>query len=72
MLSLLVRPALAPSPPDEAQRRHAWEIVSAHGRSAVARYALLSDKSFYFTRWPVISLSSRIVAVALAAQSVCR
>src|SRR6266508_2795939 len=58
-LLMLLRPVLSRRPPTEAERSRAWEIVRAHGRTSLGRYALLDDKSFFFT--PTGSLISYVV-----------
>lgn len=58
-LLMLLRPVLSRHSRTEEERSRAWEIVRAHGRTALARYALLDDKSFFFT--PTGSLISYIV-----------
>ena len=65
-LLMLLRPVLTRHTQTEAERSRAWEIVRAHGRTALARYALLDDKLFFFT--PDSSLVSYVVEdrVALA------
>ncbi len=47
--SMLLRPALNHSIPEEEQRKRAWEIIGAHGRTSLARYTLLDDKHFFFS-----------------------
>ena len=65
-LLMLLRPVLTRRGQIEEERTRAWEIVRTHGRTALARYALLEDKSFFFT--PGGSLISYVVEnrVALA------
>jgi phosphatidylglycerol lysyltransferase len=65
-LLMLLRPVLIRRSQTEEEHSRAWEIVRAHGRTALARYALLDDKSFFFT--PTGSLISYVVEdrVALA------
>ena len=48
-LFLIVRPVLLRHPPTAAERERARRIVEAHGRSSLARLALMEDKSFHFT-----------------------
>ncbi len=66
-LYLLVRPVLARGPAGPAERARAARIVEAHGRSSLARLALMDDKSFFFS--PCGSIVSYVVkgrvAVAL-------
>ncbi len=45
---MLLRPVLNRRPMSEEERQRAWEIVRAHGQTALARYAVLDDKKFYF------------------------
>jgi len=47
-LLMLLRPVLNRHPATEDERSRAWEIVKANGRTALARYALLDDKKFFF------------------------
>ncbi len=47
-LVMLLRPVLNRRMPSEEERSHAWEIVRAHGQTALARYAVLDDKKFFF------------------------
>jgi phosphatidylglycerol lysyltransferase len=65
-LLMLLRPVLSRHSQTEEERTRAWEIVRAHGQTSLARYALLNDKSFFFT--PKGSLISYVVEdrVALA------
>lgn len=48
-LIMLLRPVLNRRAASEEERARAWEIVSAHGRTSLARYALFDDKKFFFT-----------------------
>jgi phosphatidylglycerol lysyltransferase len=48
-LIMLLRPVLSRRLASDEERARAWEIVRAHGRSALARYALLDDKVFFFS-----------------------
>jgi len=48
-LFMLLRPVLAHLLPSSDERSHAWEIVRAHGKSSLARYALLDDKLHFFS-----------------------
>jgi len=65
-LLMLLRPVLNHRLQTEEEHARAWEIVRAHGRTSLARYALLDDKLFFFT--PGGSLISYVVKdrVALA------
>ena len=65
-LLMLLRPVLDRRKQSEEERSRAWEIVRAHGRTSLARYALLDDKLLFFT--PTGSLISYVVEnrVALA------
>ena len=65
-LIMLLRPVLNRHLQTEEERTRAWDIVRAHGRTSLARYALLPDKLFFFT--PGGSLISYVVEnrVALA------
>ncbi len=47
-LLMLLRPVLNRKPVSEEERAYAWEIVRAYGRTALARYAVLDDKKFFF------------------------
>src|ERR1041385_6770785 len=58
-LLMLLRPVLNRRPLTEEERMRAWEIVRAHGRTSLARLALLDDKRFFFT--PSGSLISYVV-----------
>ena len=58
-LLMLLRPVLGRRSQTEEERSRAWEIVRAHGRTSLARYALLDDKLFFFT--PAGSLISYVV-----------
>src|SRR5690349_16923811 len=58
-LLMLLRPVLSRRKQTEEERARAWEIVRAHGRTSLARFALLDDKSLYFT--PNGSLISYVV-----------
>ena len=58
-LLMLLRPVLGRRSQTEEERSRAWEIVRAHGRTSLARYALLDDKLFFFT--PGGSLISYVV-----------
>jgi phosphatidylglycerol lysyltransferase len=48
-LFMLVRPVLVRQPASPAERDRARPIVEAHGRNALARFALFDDKSYYFS-----------------------
>ncbi len=48
-LLMLLRPVLNRGPLTEEDRVRAWEIVRAHGRTSLARIALLDDKRFFFS-----------------------
>src|SRR5215216_487238 len=65
-LFMLLRPVLNRHLQTEEEHARAWDIVRAHGRTSLARYALLSDKWFFIT--PGGSLISYVVEnrVALA------
>ncbi len=65
-LLMILRPVLSRRPQTEGERSRAWEIVRAHGRTPLARYALFDDKLFFFA--PGGSLLSYVVEnrVALA------
>ena len=58
-LFMLFRPVLSRLLPSTDEQSRAWEIVRAHGRSSLARYALLDDKLYFFT--PGGSLISYVV-----------
>lgn len=65
-LFMLLRPVLNRRVQTDEDRARAWEIVRAHGRTPLARYALFDDKLFFFS--PGGSLISYVVEnrVALA------
>ena len=65
-LLMLLGPVLNRRSQTEEECARAWEIVRAHGRTSLARFALLDDKLFFFT--PGGSLISHVVEnrVALA------
>jgi phosphatidylglycerol lysyltransferase len=48
-LLMLLRPVLSHQPATDDERSRAWEIVRTHGRTSLARYALLDDKKFFFS-----------------------
>jgi phosphatidylglycerol lysyltransferase len=48
-LLALVRPVLVRGPATPIEQARAQAIVEAYGRSALARFALFPDKSFYFS-----------------------
>ena len=58
-LFMLFRPVLARLLPSTDEQTRAWEIVRAHGKSSLARYALLDDKLYFFS--PGGSLISYVV-----------
>lgn len=47
-LVMLLRPVLDRRIASADDRTRAWEIVRAHGRTSIARYALFDDKHFFF------------------------
>jgi phosphatidylglycerol lysyltransferase len=47
-LLMLVRPVLIRQPATINEREHVQGIVEAHGRTSLARFVLLEDKSYYF------------------------
>ena len=47
-LLMLLRPVLSRRLASDEERSRAWDIVRAHGRSVLARFALLPDKQFFF------------------------
>jgi len=49
-LIMLLRPVLNRRTPSTDEISRAWEIVRAHGKTTLARYALLDDKKFFFTQ----------------------
>lgn len=63
-LLMLLRPVLSRRLQTEEERARAWEIVRAHGRTSLTRYALLGDKLFFFT--PGGSLISYVVESRVA------
>ncbi len=46
---MLLRPVLVRQPATVEERARARAIVEAHGRSSLARFALLPDKTYYFS-----------------------
>lgn len=48
-LLMLLRPVLLRSAATERERQQAKEIIEQQGRSSLARFALLEDKSYYFS-----------------------
>jgi phosphatidylglycerol lysyltransferase len=58
-LLMLLRPVLSRRSQTDQDRLRAWEIVRAHGRTPLARYALFDDKLFFFA--PGGSLISYVV-----------
>lgn len=48
-LLMLLRPVLVRAPATPAQRKEAEKIVTAHGRSSLARMALFDDKAYYYS-----------------------
>ena len=66
-LVMLLRPVLNRRLVTEEERSRAWDIVRAHGQTALARYALLPDKKFFFgTKGTLISyVVENRVALAL-------
>lgn len=48
-LLMLLRPVLNRHRLTNEERSYAWEIVRAHGRTPLARFALLDDKNFFFS-----------------------
>lgn len=46
---MLFRPVIFRGAASEAERQRARAIVERHGRSSLARFALLDDKSYYFS-----------------------
>ena len=48
-LLMLVRPVLVRWPATQAERRRARDIVERFGKSTLARFCLLDDKSFFFS-----------------------
>ena len=63
-LVMLLRPVLGRRLQTEEECSRAREIVRAHGRTSLARYALLDDKLFFFT--PGGSLVSYVVQARVA------
>src|SRR6266498_7326 len=63
---MLLRPVLNRRAVSEEERSRAWEIIRAHGQTALTRYAVLEDKKFFFS--PHNTLISYVVEnrVALA------
>lgn len=47
-LVMLLRPVLNRRLVSDEERSRAWDIVRAHGQTALARYAVLNDKKFFF------------------------
>ena len=48
-LWMLLRPVIFRTAAPAEERRRAQQIVEQHGRSSLARFALLDDKSYYFS-----------------------
>ena len=48
-LLMLLRPVLNHRVASEEERSRAWEIARKYGQTALARYALLEDKKFFFS-----------------------
>ncbi len=48
-LLMLLRPVLQRSPATRGEREWAAGIVAAHGRTAIARFTLFEDKSYFFS-----------------------
>lgn len=48
-LLMVIRPVVIRQPATQKERRRAEAIVEAHGRSSLARLALMDDKSYYFS-----------------------
>jgi phosphatidylglycerol lysyltransferase len=48
--AMLLRPVLSRRLSSEEERSRAWDIVRAYGQTALARYALLPDKMFFFDK----------------------
>lgn len=46
--AMLLRPVLNRRLSSDEERSRAWDIVHAYGKTALARYALLPDKMFFF------------------------
>ncbi len=46
---MLIRPVLARQPATSEQRSQARQVVESYGRTSLAAYALLPDKSFFFS-----------------------
>ena len=63
-LVMLLRPVLIRRVASDAERARAWEVVRAHGRTAIARYALFDDKNYFFS--PNGSLISYAVEARVA------
>ncbi len=49
-LIMLVRPVLVRQPSSADERKHAAEIITHHGQTALARPALFEDKSYFFSQ----------------------
>jgi phosphatidylglycerol lysyltransferase len=49
-LLMLLRPVLHRYPATEEDHNRAWEIIRAHGRTYLARFAILDDKKLFFTK----------------------
>ncbi len=65
-LLMLVQPVLVRAPATSAERERARRIVAAHGRTSLAGFTLLDDKSYLFAAdWLVAYVPRRGVALAL-------
>jgi phosphatidylglycerol lysyltransferase len=63
---MLVQPVLVRAPATSAERERARRIVAAHGRTSLAGFTLLDDKSYLFSAdWLVAYVPRRGVALAL-------
>ena len=64
--AMLLRPVLSRRLSIEQDRSRAWDIVRAQGKTALARYALLPDKLFFFDRYGTLISYTVENRVALA------
>ena len=65
-LLMLVQPVLVRGPATSAERERARRVVSAHGRTSLARFTLFDDKAYMFVSDSLVAfVPQRSVALAL-------